>query len=1007
MYTCEQSRQLLWDLLYDLLEAEQSQALRDHLAGCAACRGALERAQTDKRLVARAARWIETVPPFQVPEAEAATNSRTPHTAPPVTLPMRRPTTRRVFRPWVAAAAAVLVLVGGTYGLYRHGLSQREGALTAAAGAIAQIDGQRQTIRQQELQDEQQAATALRRQQLHVSVVGPAHCEPGVAAEYRVQTRDLDGKPASARVAVRLINPMGGKSLAEKADLDSHGDLVVKLPALPADAARTTAWLEVVARGDGDAETLRQMVGTAPRYLTHLALDKLVYRPGDLVFFRSVTLDRVTLRPPETPILLHYTLRSSDDRPIFRVSGPSQDSGIGGGEFPLVDNAKGLPDGAYTLTVEDSQMLSPPVRRQLFIQRGRKPGEKPSLPKQPSDGPTTVEFFPEGGNLVAGVENRVYVRVRTPSDRPAGLDGILLDRDGKEIARVGSAVTLAPNQAVGVFSFTPRLGQEYRLKVTAPAGLKDVSLPAAQKSGLALSVPAGVTRTGEPIRARLTHPDLKERELVVAVSCRGRLVGQRSVIAPPGTTEVRLELPNEAAGILRLTVLEQLGGRLWPVAERLVYRVPAERLVLSAETDRARYQPGERVKVKVRATTEKGVPVPAWLLAAVVDEQAAGNETSLPAQFYLASQVQRPEDLEQADVLLRDGPQAAQALDLFLGTQGWRRFTGPEQRGTAPFAGPAEMSVVMLDNAALAERKFEGARVAQLERMRHDYEVRDQQLKAEWADGLVALSRADDALHAYRTRAHEYTRLGLGVATLALFAVGCLTLVIGLGRTVLGRPASRPYFGTALAALMLCVVSFLTFSGPSDDGTGSRNVVAGTDPEQLPTLKANPTGLPYAPLAVAMMDGRRPAVPGMTDGDAQKLLQARSQGDRPALAADKRFVQAEHRLWNHNAEMHAQVLGPRPGNVAQPAATGSQEGGPTSGIHLETYVHTEYAPVGGDFHETVLWCPALPVGPNGTVELPAFTLSDSGASYRVLLYGHSATGRLGAFTRTIESKRGR
>ena len=44
-----------------------------------------------------------------------------------------------------------------------------------------------------------------------------------------------------------------------------------------------------------------------------------------------------------------------------------------------------------------------------------------------------------------------------------------------------------------------------------------------------------------------------------------------------------------------------------------------------------------------------------------------------------------PEDLEYADVLMRDDlPQAAVALDLMLGTQGWRRFVEqklPAQQG--------------------------------------------------------------------------------------------------------------------------------------------------------------------------------------------------------------------------------------------------------------------------------------------------------------------------------------
>ena len=47
---------------------------------------------------------------------------------------------------------------------------------------------------------------------------------------------------------------------------------------------------------------------------------------------------------------------------------------------------------------------------------------------------------------------------------------------------------------------------------------------------------------------------------------------------------------------------------------------------------------------------------------------------SLPTHFLLATEVRRPEDLEHADFLIGVHPKARIALDMLLGTQGWRRF---------------------------------------------------------------------------------------------------------------------------------------------------------------------------------------------------------------------------------------------------------------------------------------------------------------------------------------------
>jgi anti-sigma factor RsiW len=56
MQNCEGHQNLLLDYLFDLLEDGERRALEDHLAGCAACRGALAKNKEQQRLLAAAAR---------------------------------------------------------------------------------------------------------------------------------------------------------------------------------------------------------------------------------------------------------------------------------------------------------------------------------------------------------------------------------------------------------------------------------------------------------------------------------------------------------------------------------------------------------------------------------------------------------------------------------------------------------------------------------------------------------------------------------------------------------------------------------------------------------------------------------------------------------------------------------------------------------------------------------------------------------------------------------------
>src|SRR5262249_19103449 len=154
----------------------------------------------------------------------------------------------------------------------------------------------------------------------------------------------------------------------------------------------------------------------------------------------------------------------------------------------------------------------------------------------------------------AGVENRVYFRVRAPLGQAADLVGKIRDQEGRDVVSVRTDDSARParNVGLGVFSIAPQPGKTYRLHISSPGGVKEApALPAVQDArgalGLALSVPAGVIQAGKPIRAVLQHKAPAERSLVVGVYSHDRLVAQEAVAAKAGTTAVELN-PAPAVG---------------------------------------------------------------------------------------------------------------------------------------------------------------------------------------------------------------------------------------------------------------------------------------------------------------------------------------------------------------------------------------------------------------------------------------------------------------------------
>ena len=371
-----------------------------------------------------------------------------------------------------------------------------------------------------------------------------------------------------------------------------------------------------------------------------------------------------------------------------------------------------------------------PVREEIvsasvsFDVNGKGVNETVSRPVPLATRKLNVDFFPEGGTLVEGVPGRVYFRATTTVGKPADIEGTLTDgtKDICTIKTLTDEQHPGVNQGLGSFAFTPEAGKRYFVKLAKPLGIVQPLVPAdpsqqalagfggsavrgyavapAATKGVVLTALDPVTKPGDPIRVRLAVGGKEARNLLVGAYVRGQSVAHAKVTVEPGKpADVALDAGSvQAGGVTRVTVFadgEDVNGvrqDLDPVAERLVYRQPGEVLNLKYDAKKldgtpkvGAYVPGEGAKLDITATTEKGTPAPAILWTAVVNKSViamADEKTArlLPTHFLLAGETEKPNDLEHADFLLTAHPKAAPALDLLLGSQGWRRFV--EQGGT-------------------------------------------------------------------------------------------------------------------------------------------------------------------------------------------------------------------------------------------------------------------------------------------------------------------------------------
>jgi len=291
-----------------------------------------------------------------------------------------------------------------------------------------------------------------------------------------------------------------------------------------------------------------------------------------------------------------------------------------------------------------------------------------------------LAVYPEGGDLVAGLPNRVYIECRTPAGKPADTAGVIVSSAGRQVARFR-----AEHEGRGRFSFVPGKDETYALRVTEPAGIKTVfPMPSVKQSGVIISSALDVIPSGENVLVHVAATI--EGTYGVALSQRGKeLAFKRASLKANERTDIAFAVPKSVDGVIVATIYDD---RKFPRAERLLFRRPEHRLKVKIGPDRADYVPGDKVTLRVTTTDDTGKPVSAIVGLTVTDSsvlemiEKREHAPRLPVMVLLENEVR---DLADAQVYLDESnPKAPLATDLLLGTQGWRRFA---TAGTGSLSG--------------------------------------------------------------------------------------------------------------------------------------------------------------------------------------------------------------------------------------------------------------------------------------------------------------------------------
>lgn len=417
--------------------------------------------------------------------------------------------------------------------------------------------------------------------------------------------------------------------------------------------------------------SVKSFHSTFPVEKVYLHTDKPFYAQGENIWLKAYLVDGMYHRFAAPSQNLYVELISPEGEIIQTITLENSTEGLAG-DFALKDE---MAPGTYILRAYTRSMQNFPdhffFQKEIRIydqQPPPSPAENLPDPQTPSE--FEIHFFPEGGDLVNGLNSRVGFKITGENgDGIQDVEGKVFDDSGKFIMPFKSL-----KFGFGVFNLAPEAGKSYYAEVTCKGITRRITLPGAKSEGYTIAY-----MPGKDQKLYLTLESSLPGGLKGAL-LYGHLRGN-SFLAEPVTTDlskVTYEVPADSVteGVAHLTLFDPQGV---PVCERLVFiQKPDRKTRLTARTDKPSYGQRSRVKLSLQLTAEgnnadiKGADISVSVTdQSLVPYQPYGADI----RSYLLLTSELKGRIEQPSYYFDPAnPGAAFLLDLLMMTQGWRRF---------------------------------------------------------------------------------------------------------------------------------------------------------------------------------------------------------------------------------------------------------------------------------------------------------------------------------------------
>ena len=388
----------------------------------------------------------------------------------------------------------------------------------------------------------------------------------------------------------------------------------------------------------------------------YLHYDKSAYSTGETIWFKAYMMNEVV--PADESKTLYIDWIDDKGNLLLHAVSPLVEAVTNGQfEIPVEYKGRSLHVRAYTkwMLNFDSAFI---YNKEIPVLTKEKTAADSKNKVIPS-----IRFFPEGGDIIAGIPNKIAFKANDQWGRPVKVKGIVVNSQGKTEDKINTI-----HDGMGYFFLTPKNGITYTVKWKDEKDVEhNTVLPKIKPDGAGLQITvAGTNR----IFSVVCSPGM------ISAMDTVHLVGTIyqhpvfKIARATGSTPIKGSIPTTGlpSGIMTITLFDKNWN---PLAERITY----------INNNEYSFQPEMEVQrwgLNKRARNEIKITVPDSLMANLsisVTDAGIGTDSSnnIISHLMLSSEL-KGQVYNPAWYFSNNTDSISQHLDLVMLTHGWRRF---------------------------------------------------------------------------------------------------------------------------------------------------------------------------------------------------------------------------------------------------------------------------------------------------------------------------------------------